>query len=101
MTKATAHPTVNTINHKVYNFAERFEAGGLLANLVHGIKPYSRKHIAELLSEIRKCLVENKVRISSVDLSYLQRFESEFALSSVKKVMIDFIAFAKGKFIRV
>jgi len=79
--KAVAHPTVNVpINHIVYNFVERFEATGLLSNMVHGIRPYSRKHVADLLTEIRNRLNTGKAGMSAVDLSYLKRFESEFAV---------------------
>ena len=79
--KVVAHPTVNVpINHNVYDFVERFEARGFLSNLVHGIRPYSRKHIADILIEIRNGVDGKKIGISTIDVARLKRFEAEFAV---------------------
>lgn len=84
--EAVAHPTVNVpLNHNVYKFVERFEAKGLLSNMVHGIRPYSRQHIANILKEIRAKVIKDFVAISVIDLSFLKRFESEFALELGRK----------------
>ena len=87
--EAVAHPTVNVpLNHNVYKFVERFEAKGLLSNMVHGIRPYSRQHIANILKEIRAKVIKDFVAISVIDLSFLKRFLSGYFLSALRILIL-------------
>ena len=48
------NPTSVPINHPVYHFLDRMETLGILDNILDGVKPFGRGHIADLLKETDK-----------------------------------------------
>jgi len=46
------NPVSVPIHHEIYHFLDRMETLGILDNILDGVKPFDREHVAELLVEI-------------------------------------------------
>jgi hypothetical protein len=46
------NPVSVPIQHEIYHFLDRMETLGILDNILDGVKPFDREHVAELLVEI-------------------------------------------------
>jgi hypothetical protein len=46
------NPVSVPIHHEIYHFLDRIETLGILDNILDGVKPFDREHVAELLVEI-------------------------------------------------
>jgi hypothetical protein len=71
------NPVSVPIRHEIYRFLDRMETLGILDNILDGVKPFDREHIAELLVEIN-LQRENLTRIDRDRLdNYLLDFRFE------------------------
>jgi hypothetical protein len=46
------NPVSVPIHHEVYHFLDRMETLGILDNILDGVKPFDREHVADLLIEV-------------------------------------------------
>ena len=74
-----ADPTANVpINHWSYRFVERCETKGLIHGLGDGIKPFSRREMAQALSRIASSAVPADA-LTAIERQELELLEGEFA----------------------
>ena len=65
------------LDHWAYGFIERMEARGLVADIKNGSKPFSRKRMAALVSQVEASLKENPGTLSRVETQYFERLKGE------------------------
>jgi hypothetical protein len=71
------NPVSVPLGHPVYHFLDRIETLGIIDNLLDGVKPFDREHVAELLIEVYK-QSKNLTRIDQENLAnYLLDFRFE------------------------
>jgi hypothetical protein len=68
------NPTSVPISHPVYHFLDRMETTGILDNILDGVKPFDRGHIAELL----KVVESQRERLSAIDQRVLDNYLLDF-----------------------
>lgn len=69
------------LDHWAYDFLERMQTRGLLANARLDTRPYTRENVAE----ITQMLAETPARLTDVERQYLRRLMSEFPSAENKK----------------
>ncbi len=71
----TAGNPVNVpLGHPVYHFLDRIESMGVLDNVLDGVKPFDRSHVAELLQQID----QNREKLTSIDREKLDNLLLDF-----------------------
>lgn len=60
--------------HPVYHFLDRIETLGIVDNLIDGVKPFDREHVAELLIDIQK----QRDHLTRIDREKLDNFLLDF-----------------------
>ena len=72
-----ASPINVPTDHWSYEYIERFQAKGVLADYLSNIKPYSRKDVAAMLLQISKFSEEGKIKLSKIENQQLEMLKSE------------------------
>ena len=65
------------LDHWAYGFIERMEARGILSDIKNGTKPFSRKRMAALVTQIEETFKENPGALSRIEAQYLERLKGE------------------------
>jgi len=68
------NPVSVPIYHDIYHFLDRMETLGILDNILDGVKPFDREHIAELLTEVNL----NRESLTWVDRERLDNYLLDF-----------------------
>jgi hypothetical protein len=71
---AAEHPVSVPLTNPVYHFLDRMETLGILDNILDGVKPFSRGHVAELLININK----QRQELTGIDRDVLDNFMLDF-----------------------
>jgi hypothetical protein len=65
------------LGHWAYGFIERMEAKGLVSDIKNGPKPFSRKRMAALASQVEASLKANPGLLSRTEAQYFERLKGE------------------------
>ena len=68
------NPVSVPLTNPVYHFLDRLETLGILDNLLDGVKPFSRGHVAELLVEV----TQHREELTNIDKDILDNFLLDF-----------------------
>jgi hypothetical protein len=65
------------LDHWAYGFIDRMEAKGLVSDVKNGTRPFSRKRIASLVTQIEASLKGRPEILSKIEIQYFERLKGE------------------------